>query len=853
MRIKIIMLFIFMSMALPELFTLHAQDMITVYPQGNSGALSNPLKGFRPNLNSWDDYDYPRVVRDYIRWNQIENSANDGVDKIIDFCNARWAGLEEANIKVIPRVYLDWDSDPGNEYWPADLEDGDWRSQEFKDRVVNMIHKLGIAWDNDPRVAWVQTGIIGYWGEQENPVGVDEDGWVERMGQAFEDAFPNKLLVVRNQHHWENEGFEWGVYWDSFAHPGQESGSWTRIRNANANGRYLTQMVEGEVAYNWGEDVMDPFIGGEPDITLGTEQYRNNLIDVIRELHCSALGWVASYNPNDPAVAVGAELVQKEFGYRFIINEFSCSKRADQNSMIDVAFKVKNIGSAPFYENWPLAFVLIDDSTKEIMWTEIIPEYDIRDWQPGDDYDYTSRTYLTPAMEHEITASLTVPSDLDTGQYMAGITILEPYSRTPGLFFAIENFMLENQAQPLCLIGIGQDVVGSYEIDPSIFGDPVVDDNRSYTLEWNGPTFSLTTSAMEGGSVSPGSNTYRENQKVRLKATAELGYVFSGWSGDLNGTENPVTITIDQDKNITANFSAVNTYSLTVNSENGVVTLDPSGGTYNEGTVVTIQVNPNLGYLFTSWSGDLTGTDNHSIITMDSDKNVTANFTSAPIYTLTTIAEGGTIVLDPTGPQYTEGTLVKLIAKADDDYVFIFWTGDPLNYANYINPNFITMDSDKTVTANFSGPPDQTGIWVETFTFPDGTTIDEGSTAWTATRDSGVFEVIGNRFAISDAGPEGVFITEEIDISGVTVDVSVEAEGAGGLDPEDSENKDYFGFFMKVDGGEEQLIYENYGAQSAMTITESGITGNTLVLIIKGYATAGDEFYYFDNLKVVGA
>ncbi len=35
-----------------------------------------------------------------------------------------------------------------------------------------------------------------------------------------------------------------------------------------------------------------------------------------------------------------------------------------------------------------------------------------------------------------------------------------------------------------------------------------------------------------------------------------------------------------------------------------------------------------------------------------------------------------------------------------------------------------------------------------------------------------------------------------------------------------------------------------------VTVTETGITGDTLEIVIKGYTTAGDEFYYFDNLKV---
>ena len=697
------MLFVLLiSLTISGISTSQAQDMVTVYPAEYPEALSNPLKGFRPGDGDWNKYPYPTLVHDYIRWNEIENSASDGVDKIINFCDSKWNHLPAANIRVIPRVYIDWDSNTGNEYWPADLESGDWYSQEFKDRVVNLIYKLGEAWDNDPRVAWIQTGIIGYWGEQENPVGVDEDGWVDRMGEAYRAAFSNKLLTVRNQNYWDAGGYAMGVYWDSFAHPGQTSGSWTRIRNANARGRYLTHPIEGEVAYNWGGETMGPFIGLEPDITLGTPEYRNNLIDVIRELHCSALGWVASYSQGKPSVVEGAAIVQKEFGYRFVIPEFSCSRRSEPGGNLEINFKVINIGSTPFYENWPLAFVLIDESTHQIVWTEPLVGHDIRTWHPGDDYDYDSRTYQTPAVEHEINASVTVPAGIATGQYMAGLTILEPYSRTPGLFFDVENFLSESQSQPLCRIGIGEDVVGGHEINDSIYNDLLLDDDRYYTMEWNGPTFMLTMSAAAGGSISPGSGSYPENRNVRLEATAELGYVFSSWSGDLSGSTNPVTITMDSDMNVTANFTAVPTFTLTTNAANGTVVLDPAGGTYNEGTVVTIRVNPDLGYVFSNWSGDLTGSDNPATIIMDADKNVFANFTSAPIYTLTTSAADGSILLDPAGPRFTEGTVVKVEAEADPGYAFSGWIGDALKYSSWINPNFITMEGDKSISATFT-------------------------------------------------------------------------------------------------------------------------------------------------------
>ena len=364
--------------------SLQAQ-MVTNNPVEAPGPLSNPLMGFRHDPNSYSQYPYPTVVRQYIRWNQIENNVNDTVQKIRDFCNAQWANLPTNNIKVIPRVYIDWDSGSGNEYWPADLTSGDWTSQQFKDRVVRLIGRLGEVWDNDPRVAWVQTGIIGYWGEQESPVGISQDGWAQRLGNAFTNAFKNKKLIVRNMGHWP--GYPMGVYWDSFGHPGQ-SGVANTIKSFNNQGRYLTQLVEGEVAYNWGESTFDPLYGGDPDITLSNAQYTDNMIDVIRELHCSALGWIASYNPNDATVRTNAARMQKEFGYRFHLTEFSCSARTEPGANLEVRFKVKNKGSAPFYENWPVAVVLINETTRQIVWKATLPNVDIRTWQPGHQLQY---------------------------------------------------------------------------------------------------------------------------------------------------------------------------------------------------------------------------------------------------------------------------------------------------------------------------------------------------------------------------------------------------------------------------------------------------------------------------------
>ena len=69
------------------------------------------------------------------------------------------------------------------------------------------------------------------------------------------------------------------------------------------------------------------------------------------------------------------------------------------------------------------------------------------------------------------------------------------------------------------------------------------------------------------------------------------------------------------------------THDLTINVD-GQGTTNPSVGTYeyDSGTQVTITASPASGWEFDHWSGDASGTSPTIVITMDSDKDVTAYF-----------------------------------------------------------------------------------------------------------------------------------------------------------------------------------------------------------------------------------
>jgi uncharacterized repeat protein (TIGR02543 family) len=120
--------------------------------------------------------------------------------------------------------------------------------------------------------------------------------------------------------------------------------------------------------------------------------------------------------------------------------------------------------------------------------------------------------------------------------------------------------------------------------------------------------------------------------------------------------------------------AGVSQYTLTTSAVNGFITLNPPGGTYSSGTVVTAAASPNSGYTFSGWSGDLTGTANPTTITMNANKNITALFTAVSTgYTfeaenLTRTSSGATTYID-NNANFSGSNQVRLSATGANQYI----------------------------------------------------------------------------------------------------------------------------------------------------------------------------------------
>jgi hypothetical protein len=179
----------------------------------------------------------------------------------------------------------------------------------------------------------------------------------------------------------------------------------------------------------------------------------------------------------------------------------------------------------------------------------------------------------------------------------------------------------------------------------------------------------LDISSTEGGSVTePGEGKYpycpEQGERVNLVATPDTGYRFVNWTGDVDTIANvdsaTTTITVNGDYSITANFEEIPDHDGEIPDHNGEIP--------------------------------------------DHDGEIPDHDGEIPDHDINICSTSGGAVNDPGEGTFTydEGTVLDLVAEADEGYLFVNWTGDVGTIAD-INAAIttITINNDYSITANF--------------------------------------------------------------------------------------------------------------------------------------------------------
>ncbi|MCM8797384.1 MAG: cohesin domain-containing protein, partial [Candidatus Omnitrophica bacterium] len=252
----------------------------------------------------------------------------------------------------------------------------------------------------------------------------------------------------------------------------------------------------------------------------------------------------------------------------------------------------------------------------------------------------------------------------------------------------------------------------------------VVDDQRggrdseSITLTVNPPpiqSYTITASAGPSGSINP-SGTIAVNRATNqaFTVTANTGYVINeilvdGIAVSLGGERSNYTynfIDVTSNHTISASFKQIAhfTYTITASVLGKGGTISPAGVVnLAQGANQTFTIIPDSGYRINRVSVDklpvvLSAKNTYTFTNVTSNHIIMVEFAVSQNFTLTLNALNGTIIKNPDRASYASGDIVTLTAESNSGYRFDSWSED---LTGNTNPASITMDGNKTVTANF--------------------------------------------------------------------------------------------------------------------------------------------------------
>jgi hypothetical protein len=596
-----------------------------VRPAEYTGAFKNPLLGLRSD-NYADQiarHPYTTLTKAMIPWNTLENNQSDGVDKIRQVTEQLFGGLPARNVKAIPRVYLHWPN--VGKYWPADLTTDDFTSTVFRARMKRLIARLGQVWNNDPRIAFVDVGIIGQWGEEHHPSYASSGGTLppeieKELGDAYREAFPDKLIMNRYPENFVD--YRFGIHWDVFGAPGNAGGDGTDLMTAALE--QPLHIDRWQVAPRGGE--MDPMYMGEPDWTLASmrnavKKNATRLVEIIQRLHWNHVFMLTWLDKSDPDLWDKASQIQKALGYRLVIDEASFTAAAQPGGSLTVRLKVRNTGASAFYYPWPLEVSLLKPDTREVAWKAVWDGVDLRTWLPGRSID--------------ILRAFALPASLNLGDYVVALAILDPGGMLPSARFAAVNYYNGGRT-PLGPMSIGGSAPGyqltqfdDIQSDQLLYYLPTLGPATGTQLLTNPPGLRLRADGNEF--VAPQQFSWTAGSQHTVAAVTPQGtgtrFVFANW--DDTSTQSSRTLTATGTPTlITANFTTQYLLTTAVSGSGSIEVVPASSdGYHRRGTEAQVTASPAAGCTFSGWSGDLTG--NAAVITlmMSEPKNVTANFT----------------------------------------------------------------------------------------------------------------------------------------------------------------------------------------------------------------------------------
>jgi len=400
-----------------------ADGLSITRPASSSGPLDNPLKGYCLYTTAGKIHRPYSMVFQYVSWKELEPV--EGRYAFEDWEKRKWSHPRASGKHVVLRVYVDYPSkSSGLPDWlrAKGVTEKDYRAHgggkspdynhpQMVLALERLIAAMGKRYNTHPRVAFIQLGLLGFWGEWHTyPRGelFASEATQHRIIRAYLKAFPNKQLMARYADGVLSKYHAIGFHDDMFPEDTDNGKDWS----------FLARMRRGGHIDSWKHNV----VGGEMVPNAAGKWMGNQWAYTQEMVKRSHFSWVGPYGPALDAkvsvdlVANSDQLVRK-MGYQFRLTEIRHPKSVFAGGECSVVLQGVNEGVAPFYYPWPVKLVWLD-AKGDILSTVKIRD-DIRKWLPG---------------KFEIKTTFTAPTT--SGIYHLGFGIEDPWKNKPAIRLA---------------------------------------------------------------------------------------------------------------------------------------------------------------------------------------------------------------------------------------------------------------------------------------------------------------------------------------------------------------------------------------------------------------------------------
>jgi hypothetical protein len=307
---------------------------------------------------------------------------------------------------------------------------------------LDFIKRLGARYDGHPDITRLDLGSVGWWGEwhmsQSSNAKMPTPETRKKIVDTYLAAFQKTPLVMliggdEMLSYAVKNGTGWRA--DSLGDLGSFSPTWNHMF-----GSYPKRIQAIQDLNTW----QNGPIAFEPPAAVAEFVEKDWPLRWIFNyglaVHGSSFSGKSGRLPDDEHFREELERFLRRLGYRLVLKELKHPRQVKPGEELNLAMKWQNVGSAPCYRPYRLAYRLTDGDGNHRVFVSNVT---VNEWMPGEIELFTEEFFkqpadLPPGEVVDVADTIRLPRDLLPGRYTLSIAVVGEKDNDPVVQLGIE-------------------------------------------------------------------------------------------------------------------------------------------------------------------------------------------------------------------------------------------------------------------------------------------------------------------------------------------------------------------------------------------------------------------------------